>query len=325
MNPKKSPREIRATDSPKQWAVWFLLIYPLAAPIYAYTRRNWSVLANTLAFLFAISIFWELAKYFIKGVWSYDIDGNAIIDLVFSIIVWAGIALVGYHSIRIVVTAARSEINLSQVQDTVRSESVHSCNPKSIMSSRRHRRSLRETIAFLSGAVSSHKKTSYALGGVLVLVIGAYALYTSTVEATIKSNPVLAAVSATGTTIRIKHFNCGDMYGIYDSGSDSLEICTAAHDNQLFSSKESTIRHEAWHLVQACSAVKTKDDEWGMFAEVNSPLLADKSLSEEDKKYVSDNYEKQDHAIETEAVLAELNLTDGQIIQAIEDKCYFAD
>ncbi len=325
MNPKKSPREIRATDSPKQWAFWFLLLYPLAAPIYAITRRNWSVLANTIAFLFSVSIIWELAKYFINAFWSYDIDSNSILDGVFTIFVWVGITLVAYYSIRSVVAVAKSETNRSQNQEFVRLEPPDLSNPKSHPRHRHPRRSVQETITFLLGAIKSHKKLSYVLGGLLVLVMGAYALYTSTVEATIKSNPVLAAVAATGTEIRIKHFNCGDMYGFYDSGTDSLEICTAVHDDKLFSSKESTIRHEAWHLVQACSAVKTKNDEWGRFAEVNSPLLAGKSLGVEDQKYVSDNYDKQDHAIETEALLAEFNLTDGQIISAIEEKCYFPE
>jgi len=325
VNPQKSPREIRATDSPKQWAFWFLLLYPLAAPIYAITRRNWSVLANTLAFLFSVSIVWELAKYFINAFWSYDIDSNSILDGVFTIFVWVGITLVAYYSIRSVVAVAKSETNPSQNQEFARLEPLDSNNPKSHTRHRHHRRSVQETITFLLSALKPHKKFSYVFGGLLVLVIGAYALYTSSVEATIKSNPVLAAVSATGTEIRIKHFNCGDIYGYYDSGTDSLEICTAVHDDKLFSSKESTIRHEAWHLVQACSAVKTKNDEWGRFVEVNSPLLSGKSLSDEDLKYVYENYDKQDQAIEAEAFLAEFNLTDGQIIKAIEEKCYFPE
>ena len=60
------------------------------------------------------------------------------------------------------------------------------------------------------------------------------------------------------------------MFGFYDSSINTLQVCTSVHDDQLFSSKESTIRHEAWHLVQACSAVKSKDDEWGNFVLVDS-------------------------------------------------------
>jgi hypothetical protein len=325
VNSKKSPREIRATDSPKQWAIWFLLFYPLAAPIYAYTRRNWSVLVNTLAFLFAVSIIWELAKSFIKGVWSYDIDTNSILDGVFTIFVWVGIALVAYYSIRSVVGIAKSETNCSNDQEFARPKPL---DPDYLISHARNghpRRSVQETIAFILDAFKPHKKISYALGVLLLLVISAYALYTATVEATIKSNPVLAAVAATGTEIRIKHFNCGDMYGFYDSGTDSLEICTAVHDDNLFSSKESTIRHEAWHLVQACSAVKTKNDAWGEFVEVNTPFLNGKTLNDEDLKYISENYDQQSQSIEKEAFLAEFNLTDGQIISAIEEKCYFPE
>jgi len=46
---------------------------------------------------------------------------------------------------------------------------------------------------------------------------------------------------------------------------------------------------------------------------------------DKEKKYIVDNYGSESHAIESEALLAELNLTDGQIIQAIEEKCYFPE
>ena len=46
-------------------------------------------------------------------------------------------------------------------------------------------------------------------------------------------------------------------------------------------------------------------------------MLSGKSLSDEDLKYVYENYDKQDQAIEAEAFLAEFNLTDGQIINCL--------
>jgi len=82
---------------------------------------------------------------------------------------------------------------------------------------------------------------------------------------------------------------------------------------------------EAWHLVQACSAVKSKDDEWGNLVVVDSPLLSGKKLTPDEEKYIVDNYNKDSYGIESEAFLAESYLTDGQIIQAIEGKCYFPE
>jgi len=316
---QKTVQEIRASDSPMKWAAWFLLFYPLAAPFYAYTRRNWSVLLNTLASIFAISILWEVLKIFIKTVWSYDIDSNSLLDLLFTLMVWVAIAIVGHKSILAVVTSARSDL----AKDVVRNPASLPENSSIPPQFTRSQRSVSMALSSFSRLLRSKKRLSYGLGALLVVVIGAYALYTSTVESTIKSNPVLAAVSATGTTVRIKHFNCGNLYGYYDSASNTMEICTAVHDNQLFSSKESTIRHEAWHLVQACSAVKSKDDEWGEFVEVNTPLLNGKTLNDEELNYISENYDQQSQSIEKEAFLAEFNLTDGQIISAIEEKCYF--
>ncbi len=323
MPAKKDLQSIRANDSPKQWAVWFLLFYPLAAPIYAITRRNWSVLTNTLAISFAISILWEIAKFIIKSLWSYDIDTNVVLDLLFTLTIWIGISVVGFYSVRQVVEQARG---LGPASDPLDAITLSSATLKvNVSGASKQRRSVQELIPKLQPLKGRSKIIAFVLGGFFIVAFGSYAIYTSTVEATIKSNPVLAAVAATGTTIQIKHFNCGVTYGYYDSGSDTLEVCTAVHDDQLFSSKESTIRHEAWHLVQACSAVKSKDDEWGNLVVVDSPLLAGKKLTADEEQYIVDNYNKDSYGIESEALLAETHLTDGQIIQAIDEKCYFTE
>jgi hypothetical protein len=317
---KKNLQVIRASDSPKQWAVWFLLFYPLAAPIYAITRKNWSVLANTLASIFAISILWETLKFAIASLWSYDIDGSAILDAIYTLTVWIGISISAYYSVQHVVSQARSNLDAPNVNEY---SSDNTASRKQGQKRSIGRRSVQELMPRIPPIKGKGKTFVFSLGALLVILVGSYAIYTTTVESTIKSNPVLAAVSATGTTVRVKHFNCGETYGYYDSGADTLEICTAVHDDQLFSSKESTIRHEAWHLVQACSSVKSKDDPWGDLVMVKSPLLADTTLTPEEKKYISDNYSKEFHGIESEALAAESHLTDGQIIQAIEEKCYF--
>jgi hypothetical protein len=320
---KKDLRSIRASDSPKQWALWFLLFYPFAAPIYAITRRNWSVLANTLAYCFAISVMWEIAKFAIKSLWSYDIDDNAGLDSFFTLTVLIGISVVAFYSVRHVAAKARRlDFDSQDLERDSFDEVIASKRPQKM---RQRRRSVQELLPKLTPLNGRAKILAYVVIGIFVVSVGSYAIYTTTVEATIKSNPVLAAAAKTGTVVRIKHFNCGETYGFYDSGIDTLEICTAVHDDQLFSSKEATIRHEAWHLVQACSSVKTKDDPWGNLVLAKSPLIDDKELTSEEKKYIVDNYGSESHAIESEALLAELNLTDGQIIQAIEEKCYFPE
>jgi hypothetical protein len=319
---KKDLQSIRANDSPKQWAVWFLLFYPLAAPIYAITRRNWSVLTNTLAISFAISILWEIAKFIIKSLWSYDIDTNVVLDLLFTLTIWIGISVVGFYSVQQVVEQARG---LDPASDLLDANTLSNATLKAKVSgATKQRRSVQELMPKFQPLKGRSKFIAFVFGGFFIVAFGSYAIYTTTVETTIKSNPVLAAVAATGTTIQIKHFNCGESYGYYDTGSDTLEVCTAVHDDQLFSSKESTIRHEAWHLVQACSSIENKNDPWGNLVLVDTPLLSGKTLSPVEQKYIAENYEQENHKIESEALLAETYLTDGQIIQAIEQKCNFS-
>ena len=321
MPTKKDLQSIRANDSPMQWSVWFFLFYPLAAPIYAITRRNWSVLANTLAFSFAFAILWEITKYAIKSIWSYDIDSNETLNFLYLVVIGLGISIVGYYSVLQVATQARSDHQNHYADDN---SSVRGSGKKTPKSKTR-RRSVQDLLSRTSPFKGKGKIAILILSVLIAISLGSYAIYTTTVETTIKSNPVLSAVAATGTTIQIKHFNCGGTYGYYDSGSDTLEVCTAVHDDQLFTSKESTIRHEAWHLVQACSAVKSREDEWGNLVLVNPPQLSGKKLTADESKYVSENYDPKFHSIENEAFLAEFHLTDGQIIKAIEEKCYFPE
>jgi hypothetical protein len=138
----------------------------------------------------------------------------------------------------------------------------------------------------------------------------------------IMQNPVVAAVAATGTKIRIKHFNCEDMHGYYEVMSDTMQICTAAHGNQLETSKESTIRHEAWHVVQACASAK-KDDEWGDLVALNPPILLNAKLSGDDEELIRESYPMEEWNTEREARLAELFMTDMNVIEYLQEYCYW--
>lgn len=110
MASSRSICELRAYDSPKRWAVWFLLLYPLSAPFYAITRRNWTVLLSTLASLFALSLAWEIIRIIVMYIWAYDINGNSALDVFFTLMTWVVIALVGYRAVFVVVASARSKL-----------------------------------------------------------------------------------------------------------------------------------------------------------------------------------------------------------------------
>jgi hypothetical protein len=315
------PRYIlrRSSDKPWQWAVLFVFLSILLIPIYCFTRRTWRPLLYTFAGLGSVSLFWGLVVGFLEGFTGNNYQENSIAEFLLSLGCISSIYGCGYFSVKhlrnnalMIVRGDKS----SGLKESPREASIVEELP--IASGRKEG----------TGSQRLWIRPNRLLAAVVipcVLLTAGYAIHTTTVETTIKANPVLSAVAKTGTTVKIKHFDCGDMYGYYDSSIDTLQICAAIHDDQLFSSKESTIRHEAWHLVQACSAVKTKDDEWGEFHLVNSPMLEGKALTPDDEKYIAENYEQDSFDIESEALLAETHLTDGQIIQQIEEKCYFPE
>lgn len=307
----------KCSDKPWQWAVLFVILSILVIPFYCLTRRTWRPLLYTFAGVSSISLLWGIIVGLLEGLTSQNYQDHPVSESILYLGCLAAVYGCGFFSVKQVrdnaQRVARNDKSLC-LEKTVHESSIAEDVPKDLgehESLELQRRKKRTNYVFAALAICGF------------LLTAGYAIHTTTVESTIKANPVLAAVAKTGTNIKIKHFNCGEMYGFYDSAIDTLQICTAVHDDQLFSSKEATIRHEAWHLVQACSAVKTKDDEWGEFHLVNSPLLAGKSLTPDEVKYIEEVYDEQDYAIEKEALLAETHLTDGQIIQAIEEKCYF--
>lgn len=309
----------RSGDKPWQWAVLFVIFSVLVIPFYCLTRRTWRPLLYTFAGFGSISLLRGIIIGLIEGFTGGNYQDNSLSDSLLSLGCLAAVYWCGYFSVKHLRDYALSVLRGDQTPMQMwTSQEVYSVDKMCTDPGQQ------ELTKFQKRRIRPKRvlATFPILG---VLLTAGYAVHTTTVESTIKANPVLAAVAKTGTTIKIKHFDCGDLYGYYDLSINTLQICTAVHDDQLFTSKEATIRHEAWHLVQACSAVKTKDDEWGEFHLVDSPLLAEKSLTPDELKYISDSYEVQYHAIEEEAFLAEKHLTDGEIIQAIEEKCYFPD
>jgi hypothetical protein len=305
----------RSGDKPWQWAFLFVIFSILVIPFYCITRRTWKPLLYTFAAIGSASLLWGLIIGFIEVFTGNDYQDHSISSSLLSLGCLVAIYGSGYVSVM------KIRDNALKVLRVDKSPSKREASREA---------SSKEEMPAEQQVTTKYQRRQVVTNNVLaviailtLLLTAGYAVHLATVESTIKTNPVLAAVARTGTNIKIKHFYCGDMYGFYDSAVDTLQICTAVHDDQLFSSKEATIRHEAWHLVQACSAMKTNDGEWGEFHLVNSPLLAGKSLTPDEVKFVEEVYEEEDYAIEKEALLAETRLTDGQIIQAIEELCYF--
>jgi hypothetical protein len=309
----------RSSDKPWQWAVLFVIFSILVIPFYCLTRRTWRPLLYTFAGVSSVSLLWGVIIGFLEGFTGKNYQDHSIAEFLLSLGCLAAVYGCGYLSVKHLRDNAW-RVSRGDQSLGLREGFQETSSAKEVLIG-----SEQQGPTKIQGRRIGLNHVFAAIAVIGVLLTAGYAIHTTTVESTIKANPILAAVAKTGSTIKIKHFDCGDLYGYYDSTLDTLQICTAVHDDQLFSSKEATIRHEAWHLVQACSAIKTKDDEWGEFHLVNTPLLTGKSLTPDESKYISDTYEVQDHAIEKEALLAETHLTDGQIIQAIEEKCYLPE
>lgn len=307
----------RSFDKPWQWAFLFTLFAFATLPFYCITRRTWKPLFYVSGCFGSIALVWSFLVGFLDGLLRTNYQESPVAESLLVVGLIASIYGGGFYSVQ---ALRRGAIETKKGCVNFSGGDVADSPSTSLESLLRSNSS--------SGSPLGRFRTKhYAVGAIIVvfLLTGSYAIHTTAVESTIKANPILASVAKAGVEVKIKHFDCGNMFGFYDSSTNTLQVCTSVHDDQLFSSKESTIRHEAWHLVQACSAVKSKDDEWGNFAVVDSPLLADKSLTPDDVKYIADNYDKESHGIESEALLAEMHLTDGQIIQAIEEKCYFPE
>ncbi len=170
------------------------------------------------------------------------------------------------------------------------------------------------------GQVSRLRGLGFVSFVVVVLPISCYGAYRIAEDRTIMQNPILASVESTSTKVLIKHSGCDDTYGYYDLDSNQLVICTAIHGNTWDTSKESTIRHEAWHLVQACVAGRDNEGKLVDLVVVNHPGLIDKSLGADIQDIVN-SYPEDQRLTEGEARLAELYLTDKQVIDGLVEHC----
>jgi hypothetical protein len=251
----------------------------------------------------------------IAGLTGVDYQDSSIADSILSLGCLAAIYIGGYFSVRDIRISALDILRDSAIERAPSGNFM--ATPGIILLGNKR------PLLFFKIVKTQKRIIGIVLITILAISISVYAVYTITVENMIMQNPVVAAVVATGTKVKIKHFNCEDSYGFYDVNSDTMQICTAAHDDQLESSKESTIRHEAWHVVQACASVASKDDEWGNLVTLNPPNLINASLSDDDEEFIRDTYPAEEWKTEREARLAELFMTDKNVIEYLQKHCYW--
>jgi hypothetical protein len=305
----------RSLDKPWKWAVLFALFSPITIAFYCVTRRTWRPLLYGFLGLGSVSLAWGIALEAVKSLSGINHDGSGLVDLGISLSAISSLYVSGLLAIRhirddaVALQATQQEFQPKALRDPVQNK-----RPRRVSGIVRSR---------LSSASQKRRFIGILTLSVLATLLAGYAVHTFTVETMIKQNPVLAAVSATGTRIRIKHFNCEGLYGYYDVFADEIQICTGAHSNQLESSKESTIRHEAWHVVQACASIIDKDDEWGNFVVVNPPEIKSKVLSADDEAFIKEFYPKEQWNTEREARLVELYMTDKDVIDTLRSRCDF--
>lgn len=145
-------------------------------------------------------------------------------------------------------------------------------------------------------------------------------VYLFAVDQTIKSNALLKLARESNTSVKVEYLFCGDTYGTYDSSSDTLTICSTAHNSSTtFNSRESTIRHEVWHIVQACAQAK-RSKQWGGFTTIKPAGLDSHEVPLEVKEALKE-YPVDSQEVEKEAFLAEAFLSDYLIEKEFRMQC----
>jgi hypothetical protein len=151
-------------------------------------------------------------------------------------------------------------------------------------------------------------------------VLGICISYLIGVDQTIKSNPLLQMVRNSSTSVDIQYAFCGENYGSYDIQNDILAICSTAHDGKsTFSSRESTIRHEVWHVIQACDHAG-QVGKWGEISTIEGHSLDELPLPAEVISAL-ETYSADDKLLEAQAFRAETYLSDYLIQQEFKTYC----
>ena len=123
------------------------------------------------------------------------------------------------------------------------------------------------------------------------------------------SNPVLAEVHKSGTTIKFKDAKCQHgIYGSYTPKTDVMVVCLANHSD--FAELGDTIRHETVHIIQTC---------------LGGPVMSFEQVATyakpQDYKAMH-SYGTYSHHHELEANIAARNMPDDELVVAFKDACY---
>ena len=75
----------------------------------------------------------------------------------------------------------------------------------------------------------------------------------------ITENPLYTKLGEVGVSVNIDGFFCSDQenYGLFSADRKSISLCVEPHSSSG-ESVQSTLRHEAWHVLQACYNSKHK-------------------------------------------------------------------
>lgn len=123
------------------------------------------------------------------------------------------------------------------------------------------------------------------------------------------SNPVLAEVDRSGTTIVFKDPSCErGIYGSYAPKTDTMVLCITNHPD--LAELSDTIRHETVHIIQMCNG---------------GPVLPFESVAKYAQPHdykVMDGYGTNSHHHEIEANIAARSMTDLQVVSSFKDACY---
>ena len=125
----------------------------------------------------------------------------------------------------------------------------------------------------------------------------------------IYSNPVLAEVHKSGTSIVFKDPSCErGIFGSYTPKTDVMVLCLSNHPS--FAELGDTIRHETVHIIQTC---------------IGGPVMSFEQVASyakpQDYKAMH-SYGTHSHHHEIEANIAARSMTDIQVVSSFKDACY---
>lgn len=130
------------------------------------------------------------------------------------------------------------------------------------------------------------------------------------------NSPVLNAVADTGTIVVVDGSACrsGGFLGRYvfnpDKDIDFLELCLDPHKGN-YTELADTIRHEAWHVVQAC---------------IGKPLFSVHSLKSSVEPHlisgITETYPEDQHHREIEAFVIAANQSNDYVVDQLNKFCF---